>query len=318
MNKSLRIRQFHIACLLVLFGLAGFVSPSAAEKAPNNRPAPPAQTKPSHAKIDLNKATQAELETLPGIGSATAQNIIAARPFKNVADLKNVPGIGDARYSEVRPLVTVSRATSATASKNESARSPRPASRESTPRVETTPQTTRRPLPSGPAAPRSGLTDLNTADAATLETLPGVGPATAQNIIAARPFNSVEELKDVRGIGDARFEELRSLVTVRKTRTPAAGAPPPSTRGRTPLPTTESTTERPSDRPVHRTPPPLDRKININTATKEELESLLGIGPVKAQAIIDQRPYKSIDEVMEVKGIKDGTFEKIQDRITVR
>ena len=41
------------------------------------------------------------------------------------------------------------------------------------------------------------------------------------------------------------------------------------------------------------------------------------IGPVKAQAIIDGRPYKKTEDVMKVKGIKQGTFNKIKDSITV-
>lgn len=63
-----------------------------------------------------------------------------------------------------------------------------------------------------------GKVNLNTADAATLDTLPGVGPATAAKIIAWREqhgrFASVEDLLDVSGIGAAKFESLRDLVTV--------------------------------------------------------------------------------------------------------
>jgi len=43
-----------------------------------------------------------------------------------------------------------------------------------------------------------------------------------------------------------------------------------------------------------------------------------GIGPVKAQAIIDNRPYSKSADVMKVDGIKEGTYEKIRDQITVR
>ena len=61
--------------------------------------------------------------------------------------------------------------------------------------------------------------------------------------------------------------------------------------------------------------------VNINTATKEELDGLPGIGPVKAQAIVDYRkangPFKSPEDIMRVKGIKEGEFGKIKDQISV-
>lgn len=59
-------------------------------------------------------------------------------------------------------------------------------------------------------------------------------------------------------------------------------------------------------------------KININTADKATLEKLSGIGPIKAQAIIDGRPYKFVEDVMRVSGIKGKTFEAIKDYIAVK
>lgn len=67
-------------------------------------------------------------------------------------------------------------------------------------------------------APSAGPVNLNTATPEQLDTLPGVGPATAQKIVDYRArnggFRSIEDLKNVPGIGDARFETLRELVTV--------------------------------------------------------------------------------------------------------
>jgi competence protein ComEA len=76
---------------------------------------------------------------------------------------------------------------------------------------------------SGPGGGATGTTvpavvDLNSATAEQLDTLPGVGPATASAILAYRdengPFASVDDLLEVRGIGDAKLEQLRPLVTV--------------------------------------------------------------------------------------------------------
>src|SRR4249919_1656094 len=59
--------------------------------------------------------------------------------------------------------------------------------------------------------------------------------------------------------------------------------------------------------------------VNINTATVQELEVLNGVGPVKAQAIVDHRkangPFKSVEQIKDVKGIGDATFDKIKGDI---
>ena len=158
---------------------------------------------------------------------------------------------------------------------------------------------------------QKGLVDLNTASEKELESLKGVGPATARKIIAGRPYTSVEDLKKA-GISQKTIESMRPYVktgTAPAPAKPAPGAKPAAPAGK-----------MVKEAPAKPAPPAKlvpGQKVNINTATKEELEALSGIGPVKAQAVIDGRPYKKTEDIMKVKGIKGATYEKIKDMISV-
>ncbi len=67
--------------------------------------------------------------------------------------------------------------------------------------------------------------------------------------------------------------------------------------------------------------PTVSARINLNIATKADLETLPGIGPVRAQAIIEYRAqhggFKNIKEIKNVEGIGEITFKKVEDIITV-
>lgn len=61
----------------------------------------------------------------------------------------------------------------------------------------------------------------------------------------------------------------------------------------------------------------ISNKININSASQKELESLWGIGPVTAQNIIEQRPYSSVQDLLLKKILKQNVFERNQNLLTV-
>jgi competence protein ComEA len=68
-------------------------------------------------------------------------------------------------------------------------------------------------------------------------------------------------------------------------------------------------------------PPASAEKINLNSATAEQLQSLPGIGPAIAKSIVEHRTkvgkFNRIEEIIKVKGIGEKKFQKIKDRLVV-
>ena len=82
-----------------------------AQASPQTPPATPASQTPQPAPLNLNTATKADLEKLPGVGPAMAQRILDYRQkiggFKKAEELMNVQGIGEKSFLKLKPLVTV-------------------------------------------------------------------------------------------------------------------------------------------------------------------------------------------------------------------
>ena len=275
--------KLHIHWVFALIAAIAFSTASiAAERTDKEKKGKATSARVSNGKkVNVNTATKAELETLPGVGPSTADNIIAARPIKNVTALKDVSGIGEERLKDIRPLVTVG-----TAADRKAGNSGRAAS-SSRGRSDGDDATRRVPQRAAQPAAESSSTD---GDREAREVTTGEGRRPRNPQRAGQPgADSNDEPRRGVTTGDTRRRDVPQR----------AGQPAAESSSR--------------DRANNS-----GEKVNINTASQAELESLLGIGPVKAQAIIDNRPYERKEDVMNVKGIKDGTYEKIEDRITVR
>jgi competence protein ComEA len=162
------------------------------------------------SRLDLNRATRGELALLRGLGPARAQSIADYRrqhgPFQAVADLRKVPGIGPKTLDRVRGSLFVDAADTADEVS-------RPAMDTMSPRPAPAPA-----AKSKKAASLANPIDINRANAAGLQKLPGVGVKTAQRILDERtlrgPFKTVDELRRVPGIGPKTLEKLRPYVIV--------------------------------------------------------------------------------------------------------
>lgn len=138
-----------------------------------------------------------------------------------------------------------------------------------------------------PVAQALPKVDPNTASYDDLCLLPGIGPRAAGDIIAFRdsvgPIRYLDELADVRGIGRAMLEKIAPFVTLGYK-------------------------------------PDIPRLIDINLASAGELADLPGIGPKAASDIVAYRqengPFRSIEDIMNVKGIGRKTYEGIRNLIT--
>jgi len=155
--------------------------------------------------------------------------------------------------------------------------------------------------------------DLNTAGAADLTQLPGVGPTLAERIVAFRqdhgPFTRVDDLGKVKGVGAALMARLRPCLVVE--------AAPPA------VATTEASASPADEQPrtTSRTSKqPLAGPVNLNTAPEEQLRTLPGIGDKMARAIVEERgrrPFTSVEDLSRIRGFGPKTREKLRPHVTV-
>ncbi len=234
-------------------------------------------------KVDVNTASQQELEALPGVGAATAAKIIAGRPYSTINDLSRA-GVSDATIEKVKPLASASRVKSEekSPSKAPAAREPSGSKARSASKAEAAEKAPRAEKAPKAQAAASGPVDLNSASPEELEALPGVGKATAKKIVAGRPYSSVDDLARA-GVSKATIAKISSSVVVRggsrASAAPAsrASAPAPdhgsspsssrSTSSSAPASTRASSTS-PDEPEVEARTPPSRGMVWVNTSTK--------------------------------------------------
>ena len=97
--------------VIALVSLGGVVHTAHAVQGQPAAPRPAAKPAASVAMVNINTASVAELDALPGVGSKTAALIIEYRqkngPFKKIEELMNVPGIGEKNFLKLKPQLTV-------------------------------------------------------------------------------------------------------------------------------------------------------------------------------------------------------------------
>jgi competence protein ComEA len=197
--------------VLIALGIGFLLGRSHGSDFTSHDPDSPPAGETSGPRLDLNRATLAELALVPGLGSARAQSIADHReqhgPFGSIDELRNVPGVGPRTLEKIRPWLFVARP------------------RATPPPLAALPPTTARPNPPATAPAKAkkevNLTapiNVNLATVAELQKLPGVGPKTAQRIVDNRtlhgPFKTTDELRRVPGIGPKTLEKLRPYVVV--------------------------------------------------------------------------------------------------------
>jgi competence ComEA-like helix-hairpin-helix protein len=145
------------------------------------------------------------------VGPALAGRMVEWRqshgPYRTLADLDSVPGVGPALLREAAPHLALRPAPGGADTRRPFQPAAPVADWDRSPE-----------RPASAVAPAGGVVDVNAATAQELATLPGIGPALARRVVRWRaehgPFPSVDALAEVPGIGPATVERLRPRVRV--------------------------------------------------------------------------------------------------------
>lgn len=135
--------------------------------------------------------------------------------------------------------------------------------------------------------------EINSASLEDLKMLQGVGSAIAEIILKERPFFNLLELERVSGIGEVKLQNIKDQGCAYID------------EGLLPREESKDNDEEKEEG---------KNKVEINSAEKNELEVITGIGPVYAERIFENKPFCSIDDLIEIDGIGEKTIENIKEQ----
>jgi len=253
--------------------------------------------------IDINTATINDFAKLKGISLKRAKDIYTFRleinGFASIDELTLVKGIGKRKLESLKPYLTISN-----------------------------PRKTPLKLPGTEELniPEEIKIDINTADVEEFTEIPGVSKRLAEKIVRLRTdmegFKSFEDLLNVYGITRKKLARIMPFI---KLTHPSSGKhfkPEPSHFNK---PSSKNETKNQAkikkEKASNKKISPENNKININSASIEELIKLKGIGKGMAKRIIEYRKkqkFNSIEDIMNVRGIGRKKFEKLKKFIKVK
>lgn len=250
--------------------------------------------------VNVNTASEQELQQIPGLDQSLAQSIVQHRqtngPFQSVDDLAQVQGMDDQKLQGMRGYLTAEKLNINTAQAEDLQMVPGMDQslaqsiiqyREANGPFQSVDDLTKvqgmddQKLQSVQNYLTVEKINLNTASAEEMQVIPGMDQSLAQSIIEYReangPFGSVDELSQVQGIDDQKLQSIQEHVTA--------------------------------------------DKINLNTASAEDLQIVPGIDQSLAQNIVEYRqangPFGSVDDLSQVSGVTEENMNTIREHITV-